>query len=85
MLGVRQLDLLDPPAEPLDQLDRALEDLGDAGLDALGVVGEVAGDADDQPFEVLARGQRHAALDPDRGRVAPVAALHRARAAAPRR
>ena len=78
MLGVRQRDLLERAAEPLDQRQRALEDLGDPGLDALGVVGEVAGDAEPQPVERLERRQLDPALDPDRGRVVAVAALERA-------
>ena len=49
---------------------------GDARLDALGVVGEVAGDPDPQAREVLAVGQLDPALDPDRGRVVAVATLH---------
>ena len=83
MLGVRQRDLGDLAAELLDQRQRRLEDLAHAGVDR--VVGELARDAEAQ----ARRGPRGWAastpgLDPDRGRVAGVAALHRA-AAAPRR
>ena len=76
MARVGQLDLLDPRPEPLEPLQVRLEGGGDIRLDALGVMGEVARDADRQPVEVLAVGELHAALDPDRGRVAAVAALH---------
>ena len=77
MLGVRQLDLVELAAEALDRRQRALEDLGDAGLDALGVVGEVARDAEAQAASGRCARQLHPALDPDRGRVVAVAALHR--------
>ena len=40
-------------AEALTELGRALEDLTDAGLDALGLDPELAGDADPEPFQVL--------------------------------
>ena len=76
MAGMRQLALADLGAELADQGEVALEDLGDAGLDPLGLVGEVAGDADPQAVEVGARGQLDPRLDPDAGRVARVGALH---------
>ena len=75
VLGVGQLDLLELAAELLDQRRAsARRRLGDAGLDPLGVVGEVAGDAEPQarrgrsregsstppsiPTEVESRGSR---------------------------
>ena len=77
MLGVRQLDLVDLATQVLDHRQGSLEDLRDAALHALGVVGEVAGDAEAQPLAGRVRvGQLHPALDPHRGRVVPVTPLH---------
>ena len=54
MLGMGKLDLDDLAAELGDRAQRGLEGFGDRGLDALGVVREVARDADPQPREVAA-------------------------------
>ena len=51
MLGARQRDLLDRAAQLLDQPQRALENLGDPRLHALGVMGEVACHADPKPVQ----------------------------------
>ena len=67
-------DLCDLAAEPLDRLQGRLEDLAHAGLDP--VPASSRGTAEAQPLQILAVGRLDPALDPDRGRVAGVAALH---------
>ena len=77
VLGAGQLASPTSPPSSLDQLDeRRLEGLAHAGLDALASASS-ARDREAQPLEVLARGHLDPGLDPDRGRVAGVAALRR--------
>ena len=74
--GVRKLALVDLRPELLDQGERPLEGLRDAGLDPLGLARELARHAEAEALRSVARGQLDSALDADRGRVAVVAALH---------
>ncbi len=69
----RQRRLADLGAELLGQADRGVHRLGDAGLDALGLV-QLLRDADADALEVLARGQRDRLGQLDRGRVLRVVA-----------
>ena len=72
---VGQLALVHLAAQLPDHAQGPLEDLGDARLDPLGVRRQLPRHPEAKPLEALARGQRDPALDPDRGRVARVAAL----------
>ena len=76
VLGVRQRDLGDLAAELLDPRQRRLEDLAHAGLDRVARRAR-PGRRSAGPCRSSRLGQRDAALDPDRGRVAGVAALQR--------
>ena len=75
MLGVGQRGLGDLAAEPLDRRQRRLEDLAHAG--SIASRASSAGTPKRRPFRSSRLGDAHPALDPDRGRVAGVAALQR--------
>ena len=70
----RETSAISPPSSSICFSGR-LEDGAHAGVDR--VVGELGRNPEAQPLEVLAAGRLHPALDPDRGRVAGVAPLHR--------
>ncbi len=77
VLGVRKVGLGDLCPERLAELERALEDLADAGLDPLGVAGELARDAEPEAVEALRGRHRDVGLEPGAGRVVRIGTLHR--------
>ena len=85
VLGVRQRASRRPRRRATRKLERALEDLADAGLDALCVAGQLPWNAEPQAVEALGGRHRDAAVDPGAGRVVAVGAPASPRASVPRR